>query len=113
MGERRVDAGGARLNHGAIQMTPKRDQMLSENSAVAVGIEHIVTGVQQCANAVQIEEKLELADRVVPCSGVVAADERGERGERLYLDIVFPPARPEDQPIAVAQPDRIVPQLVP
>ena len=87
--------------------------MRSEYSAVAVGIEHIVTGVQQCANAVQIEEKLELADRVVPCSGVVATDERSERGERFYLNVVFPPARAEKEAVAVTEPDRVVPELVP
>jgi len=87
--------------------------MFVETPAVAFRVEDILTGVQETADSVEIEEELELADWVVPCSGVIAADERGDGSEHLHLSVVLPPGRAEDEAVAVAQLDRIVPKLVP
>ena len=101
---------GRRLTHSAhIGLTANDQQMVGESWTVTAGLEDIVAGMEECTDPIEIEEKLELAERVVPCSGVVAADECGERGERLYLDVVFPPRRPENEAVAVAQLDRVIP----
>ena len=76
--------------------------MLGEGRTVAVRIEDILAGVEENTDPVEVEERLELADQVVPCSGVVTADQRGESGKCFYLDVVVPPGGAEDEAIPVA-----------
>ena len=89
---------GRRLTHDAhIGLAADGQEMLGERRLLAVWVEDILAGLQESADPVEIEKKLELANRVVPCSSVVATNERRERGKRFYLDVVFPPGRAEDQ----------------
>ena len=97
----------------AVRLASYVYEMPIEWPAFGVGIEDAFCRPKQFADAIQVVENLELGDWVVPRAGVVSADERGQGCERLDLDVVLPPARPEDQTIAVTQPDRVGRELVP
>ena len=83
---------------------------LREREPVAVRAKRLIAGAQKRGDALQVVEHRELARRVVPLSRVVAVDPCRERCERLDLDLVRPPARPERQRVALAQRADVGPQ---
>ena len=56
----------------SVRLAADGRKMLGEGGTIPVGVEDILAGVQKSADPVEIEEKLELGYRVVPCSCVEA-----------------------------------------
>ena len=82
------------------------DQEAGKRGAVAIGVKRLAAA-DQLADAFEVIQQPELAGRVVPLAGVVALDPRGQRGERLDLDGLLPPALAGAQTVAVAERDDV------
>ena len=88
-----------------VSRSPRGSQPMSSRwranaMPVAVGVERLVAVAQQRVDPLEVVQQRQLAGRVVPLTGVVALGPGGERGQRLDLDLVLPPPRPDRQPVA-------------
>jgi len=87
--------------------------MLSEMTPIPVGVEHGLATAQQMTDPIEFVEEPELCEGVIPRTAVVSVYKRSEGGKGLDLDVVLPPVGAEDEAIAIAEADGILPELLP
>ena len=92
------------------RLAAELDQVAHEGRPVALGRKRIEAIAQQHRHPLEIEQQRQLARRVVPLARVVAVGPGRERGQRLELHLVLPPARPNREPVALAQRADVGPQ---
>src|SRR5437588_4027428 len=94
------------------RLAAKVHQVRREGGAVSIGVKWVQAVPEKRRHTLEVVEHRELARWVVPLTGVVSSDPRGQRGERLDLDLVLPPARAQREPIASAEHADVAPQLL-
>ena len=78
-------------------------QVTFECVAVAFGVELLRASAYELADGLQLEEEAGLGLGVGPVGVVEHADPGAERGEQFDLDLVFPPAGAEREPVAAVE----------
>ena len=83
-----------------------------ERFAVAFGIELLGAAAYELADGLQLEEEAGFGFGVGPVGVVEHADPGAERGEQFDLDLVFPPAAAEREPVAAVEVGGLVVELL-
>ena len=83
-------------------MATKVDQVRHECWTVPIGMKGLPAVPQKRGHPLQVVEQRELARRVVPFARVVARHPPRQSRQRLDLNLIRPPARPDHQAVSRA-----------
>jgi hypothetical protein len=86
--------------------------MVFERLTVALGIELLGASAYELADGLQLEEEAGLGFGVDPVGVVEHADPGANGGEQFDLDLVFPPAAAEREPVAAVEVGGLVVELL-